>query len=566
MICTLDKAMVHPGDTVTCNITHMPQGTAQARLQLIHLQHVVSTTVQPVTGDASLFAFPSPRRDFMGYLLRADALDGQGEVLASAYTAMDCSSTWTRFPRYGYVWDFTTDADVENKLTQLARYHINGLQFYDWQYRHHLPVAPDTANWTDWSGRMIDGSVVRGYLSHAHVLGMACMAYNMVYAANMTYKHDNFGVQAAWRLIKESGENFTCEMDAKLGEVGVLQYFNLLNPDWQRYIFAREREVFETFGFDGWHGDTIGENGRMMTENGEPLGYDAQGNPILTVKDGYTPFLNAAKRAIGSKYLAFNPVGAQGIENVNLSDVDVLYTEFWPWDADNEGNPYDNYYSLHRAILQAMSQSGGKSLVVAAYVNYRNPALTFNESAVRLLDSVVFASGGARIELGNGDGMLSDEYFPADRNKRMDEHLQQAMLRLYDFAVAYQNLLRDGQTPIRRTIDIAGVPGSPDGRTNTIWGFAKADATGEVYHLINLIGTDADWRDTAQSKVEPTPLHHLSVKLYTAFPAQFAYMATPDQPDLCAAELPFTRGSDAKGAYIALMMPGLAYWNMIFLR
>jgi dextranase len=373
-------------------------------------------------------------------------------------------------------------------------------------------------------------------------------------------------VQPAWRLVKENGTDFTCEMDAARGDVGVLQYFNLLDKDWQAYIFAREREVFEAFDFDGWHGDTIGENGRMTNANGGPLGFSAHGEPIYTVKECYTAFLNAAKRAIAPKFLDFNPVGAQGIEQVNQSDVDVLYTEFWPWDSDTDGQPYDSYLSLHRAIVRAAAQSGGKSLVVAAYVNYRNAAAAFNTPAVRLLDSVVFASGGARIELGNGDGMLSDEYFPADRHKRMDESLQTAVTRLYDFAVAYENLLRDGQTPVTRTVEIEGVAVSADGAADAVWVFAKADAQQEIYHLINLCGTDTDWRDVAQTKAAPTPLNGLRVKLYTGFTVGKVLLASPDGPDLSAAEVPFTRGADARGVYIALTVPSLAYWNMIVLR
>lgn len=344
-----------------------------------------------------------------------------------------------------------------------SRHHLNGVQFYDWQYRHHRPLADDLSGWRDWSGRWISGDTVRAYLQAAHDRNMACMAHNMIYAANETYLTDGSGVQADWRLVRASGADFTCDMDAKLGPVGILQYFNLLNPEWQKYIFAQENRVFEAFDFDGWHGDTIGENGPMRTTDGDPLGYDADGKPIYLVKDGYTAFLNAAKAAIGDKYLAFNPVGAQGIENVNVSAVDVLYTEFWPWDRNANGQLYDDYYTLHRAILDACKQSGGKSLIVAAYVNYRNPKATFNPATVRMLDCVVFASGGSRIELGNGGNMLSDEYFPADGKKRMDGELRSAVGRLYDFLVAYENLLRDGQRPVSRTVQLENLPVSADG-------------------------------------------------------------------------------------------------------
>ena len=112
----------------------------------------------------------------------------------------------------------------------------------------------------------------------------------------------------------------------------------------------------------------------------------------------------------------------------------------------------------------------------------------------------------------------------------------------------------------------AGAAVSADGEANTVWAFAMADARHEIFHLINLTGTDTDWRDTAQTKAEPRPLSQLSVKLYTDFPARTAYLASPDGPDLTAAELPFTRGADGRGAYLSLTVPSLYYWDMIFLR
>ena len=566
MECSTDQAMYQPGAQVLCTVTGIPEASRQVTITIHHLETITQRFCFPVQGQQNVYSLSLPKTDFTGYLLRVLAQDEAGVLLATTFTAVDCSSHWTHFPRYGYVWDFTAGTDTEKIMKLLTRYHLNGIQFYDWQYRHHQPVSPELAAWTDWSGRVIDGGVLRACLDAAHRRSIACMAYNMIYAANRTYLSDGSGVQPAWRLVKADGQDFTCDMDASLGDVGVLQYFNICDPAWQRYIFAKENEVFQAFAFDGWHGDTIGENGPMTTADGMPLGISDSGEPIHRVKDGYTAFLNAAKQAIGNHWLAFNPVGAQGMENVNRSHVDVLYTEFWPWDKDSDGLPYDGYYSLHKAIRQAKEQSKGKSLIVAAYVNYRNPQNTFNPAAVRLLDSVVFASGGARIELGNGDGMLSDEYFPADRNKRMDNALQAQVQKLYDFMVAYENLLRDGQTPIKRTVRIEDAPVTDDGQANTVWCFATADSQHEIYHLINLMGTDADWRDEAQTKHEPIPLQNAVVTLHTGFDAQAVYLASPDRDDLSAIEIPFTQSTGTDGAHLTFTMPRLDYWNLIFLR
>lgn len=563
MTCYTDKSMYAPNETACVYVEAIPQGAQQLRITLNHLdQQVMMLESEPA--DQVLVQLPEP--DGTGYLLEIEALGNDQDVLAKTYTAIDVSSSWTKFPRYGYVWDYSVVANAEEKIAAMSRYHINGVQFYDWQYRHHQPVSEDLTSWKDWSGRTIYGDVVRDYLSAAHEKGMACMAYNMIYAANQTYLTDGSGVSPDWRLVKANGEDFTSEMNGLLGPVGVLQYFNPLNLDWQQYVFSQEQKVFQAFDFDGWHGDTIGENGRMRTASGEPLGYDENGKPIYLVKDCYTQFLNAAKAAIAPKYLAFNPVGAQGIENVNISDVDVLYTEFWPWDKDADGLAYNSYFSIHKAIQNASEQSGGKSLIVAAYVNYRNPKSRFNPAAVRMMDCVVFASGGARIELGNGDNMLSDEYFPSDTKKRMKGDLPQAVLRLYDFMVAYENLLRDGQHPVTRNVQLENVSVSADGKSDTVWCFAKADESTEIYHFINLTGTDNGWRDEKQTKKEPVTQENLQSRLYTDFPVQTVYMTSPDQQDIAPQQLSFVSGEDSNGRYIKFTQPILAYWNMIFLR
>lgn len=563
MVCRTEKSMYAPGETAVVCLENLPAEATALRARLYSLERCVWDWQLPAS---KRFPLSLPDADGRGYALEIEALDEEQNVLTSAFTAVDVSSSWTKFPRYGYVWDFTPSADAESKADEMARYHLNGVQFYDWQYRHHRPLADDLSGWRDWSGRWISGDTVRAYLRAAHDRSMACMAYNMIYAANETYLTDGSGVQADWRLVRANGADFTCDMDAKLGPVGVLQYFNLLNPDWQSYIFAQENRVFEAFDFDGWHGDTIGENGPMRTADGGPLGYDADGKPIYLVKDGYTAFLNAAKAAIGDKYLAFNPVGAQGIENVNVSAVDVLYTEFWPWDRNANGRLYDDYYTLHRAILGACEQSGGKSLIVAAYVNYRNPKAAFNPATVRMLDCVVFASGGSRIELGNGGNMLSDEYFPADGKKRMDDGLRSAVGRLYDFLVAYENLLRDGQRPVSRTVRLENLPVSTDGRSDTVWCFAKADSSTEIYHFLNLTGTDDGWRDEEQTKKPPIAHENVKTRLYTDYPVREVWLASPDGESPLPLPLEFQTGRDANGAYAEFTQPALEYWNLIFLR
>lgn len=564
-----DRSAYTPGETVHGTaILANPDAAAQLVISASHLGvQVGNPIIVPVAENASSISFlwTPPSEDFRGYVLTLALERMDGQTLDTAYIGVDVSSSWTKFPRYGYVWNYTQDAEPEAIIESLSRYHINGIQYYDWMYRHHIPSNGE-ARWQDWSGRWIEGDVIRRYIAAAREKGIASMAYNMIYAANQTYLRDGSGVNPAWRLVKQNGDDFTISMSATRGSIGILQYFNILNPDWQRYITDRMIEAMDALGFDGWHGDTIGEHGHMTTPEGKPLGYDADGNPIHLAKDGYTAFLNTAKAALDGRYLAFNPVGAQGIEQVNISDVDVLYTEFWPWDPDRNGIRYTTYRSLRDEIERAAVESGGKSLIVAGYINYRGPNEYFNDPAVRLMDSVVFAAGGARIELGNGEHMLSDEYFPSDGNMAMSDGLKAEMRVFYDFIVAYQNLLRDGQVSVDRRIAVDGYPSGASGKGNAIWAFVKADDRHEVLHLINLLGTDNGWRDETQTKRMPTQANDIPVKIYTDRPITEVFALTPDGGALAPVPLFFEGGEDRHGSYVACTVPSLVYWTMVVMR
>ena len=72
-----------------------------------------------------------------GYSARLEILSENDSSISHATTAFDVLSNWTDFPRYGFLTDFSAArADPETTLKKLTRFHINGLQFYDWQYRH----------------------------------------------------------------------------------------------------------------------------------------------------------------------------------------------------------------------------------------------------------------------------------------------------------------------------------------------------------------------------------------------------------------------------------------------
>ena len=526
-----------------------------------------------------------PNQDYTGYLAEVCLLDSRKRELARDTIGVDVSSDWLKFPRYGYVCEYESDVDTAEKIAQMNRYHINAIEFYDCHALHHEPLPAEATrenltDWQDWSGRTISGTTVESYLEDAHERNMVGMAYNMIYAGTDTFVKDADGSPteaAGWQIYfapdNDRGEGaFTFHMGTSPTGNGNLYFMNLLNPDWQKYIFAQENHIFDVLDFDGWHGDTVGEWGDMTDAEGNPLGYDEEGRPVYTVKDTYRSFLNAAKDALGGRYLSFNPVGAQGIEQVNTSNADVLYTEFWPWDADRDGNLYEDYGSIVKEIERTFDDSApysrdgeGKSLVVKAYINYYKTNGHLNAPGVLLMDAAVYAAGGSRLELGNGDHMLHVEYYPDD-DISMDEDLTRAMERMADFTVAYENLLRDGQTTTERKVDIEGQPVSADGESGTVWCYTREDAEHEILHLINLLGTDSEWRDERGKKAAPEPAADLTVTYYTEKPVSQVYLASPDRESLRAESLSFETGSDENGAYVRFKVPSLQYWDMIFMK
>ena len=565
-----DKAAYAPGAAVRIRVDVTNRGTAaiaggKVTLTVHHLEQDVGA---PPSADLALaagaaapveFTWTAPATDFQGYRFDVTVTDAAGAVIASGSGAIDVSSSWLKFPRYGYVSQYGAGTDTHATIDQLKAYHINALQFYDWQWKHHRPLKGSAgavdASWPDIANRTVYRDTVRGLIDAAHGTGMAAMAYNLIYGASVDYQRD--GVDPAWGLYDAPGGKQWQYSLPSSWATPVLYFFNPVSKGWQDYLIARELEVFKAFPFDGWHADTVGDNG---------IKYDGQGNAV-DIKDTFKPFLNAAKAAMGSKLLIMNTVGNKGHLQVNTSNVDAVYTEVWPW----EGFP--DYLSLKNVIDQARAESGGKSLIVPAYMNYdyaktrsdETPGL-FNDAGVLLTEATVLAAGGSRLELGDDGRMLCSEYFP-NRALAMGPALKAAIRQYYDFAVAYENLLRDGQVALTGTIAIDGQTVSTDGARNTVWAFAKGDARYETVNLINLKGlTDVSWRDTDATQKKPTSIGAFKLRYYTGSQLDRAWVASPDTEGGRSRSLALVKGSDARGAYVEVTVPGLEYWNLVYFR
>ncbi|MFZ5827178.1 MAG: glycoside hydrolase family 66 protein, partial [Bacillota bacterium] len=326
-----------------------------------------------------------------------------------ASTAIDVGDDWTKRPRYGFLSDFgPQDAGQADRFGAMARYHLNGLQFYDWMYRHsdYLPPAEE---FVDPLGRTLSRKVIQEKMALARQHGMAAMAYTAIYGAPREF----FEQHREWALYTPAGHPIT------FGD----GFLYIMNPEkgspWFDHMVSEYGKIVREMGFDGIHLDQYGD-----PKSG--FRYPGRGAKVVDIATAITHLIDATKAEIGpDKATVFNDVGGWPLADTAPTTNDFVYIEVWP--------PHVNFEHLAELIRQGRRLSGGKPVVLAAYID---PAY---EPSVLLTDAAIFANGGYHIELGEGNAMLADPYFP--KYKPMSPELAEHLRRYYDVAVRYQDLL-----------------------------------------------------------------------------------------------------------------------------
>jgi dextranase len=526
------------------------------------------TRLSPGTNHTLTLHCSLPHEDFQGYLVTVDLIGGDGRKLEARQTAVDISSDWKRFPRYGYLAHYTRaeGTDPQAWIAELNRFHINGLEFYDFQFRHDRPLAGTVAHpaaaWKDIAGRDVDGSIVRDLIDQAHRFNMMAMAYNASYSSYddvFTGKQDPLPLK--WG-IWESPDGPRTAATAKSLELhpsggwstSRLYYMNLNDPGWQKFLFAHMHDLFQVYPFDGWHVDTFGDKG----------GYAYDGSPVNYI-DGFRSFIDHASASL-HKRIVFNAVGTLGQERIARSDADFVYSELW--------EDHETFASILLTAEQVHFANPKDGFVIAAYL-HKEPAQgpvpaakQFNPPSVLLTDAAIFASGASHIELGDGDRMLSREYFPADTRLSISPALLDSLRHYYDYLTAYENYLRydlDVQ-PCGIQVKIVDQTASPLAVPNTIWTISRRKGDTSVIHLINLLGSnDPHWRDVTMSRPEPPSLQNLRVEVSSPDTIRSVGWASPDFDGGQFHSIPFQLRKSGNSAWIEFTLPALHYWDTIFI-
>lgn len=543
-----DKACYKPGETVTFTSDALPAG---AKIRYRTLNNVISE--QAASGTS--WTWTAPAADFTGYLADVYRTREDGTEVILGTIAVDVSSDWTRFPRYGFVATFDaskTESAIQQEMSFLNRCHINGVQFQDWHNKHHWPLGGTRqhleAVYKDIANRDIYTQAMKDYIRTQHTYGMKAMFYNLCFGALDDAAND--GVKEEWYLFKGTGHT---DKDAHILPDSWKSNIYLLDPgndEWQAYIARRNDDVYANLDFDGYQIDQLGNRGDR---------YDYRGNKVNLPRT-YASFIEAMKQSHPDKRLVMNAVSSYGASQIaGTGKVDFLYNEVWGDEAD-----FTDLYT----ILKANHQYGNRNLktVFAAYMNYEKSSGTFNTPGILLTDAVMFALGGSHLELG-GDHMLCSEYFPNTR-LQMSDALQTTIVCYYDFMTAYQNLLRDGGeeenavpvcTDASKKLNLNTWPP----QKSAVTAFARRVNGKQVVHLLNFLSANSlSWRDLDGSMPEPRLVTGIPLKLNVSSKVNKVWAATPDAHAGASQELAF----EQKDGAITFTLPSLKYWTMIVIE
>ncbi|MFO7673184.1 MAG: glycoside hydrolase family 66 protein [Lutibacter sp.] len=537
-----DKAAYAPGEQVVFSAA---QFSGSVSVKYKYLNTVIAT--QSLSGSS--WEWTPPSDDFKGYLVELfQMVDGKEVVVGSV--AVDVSSDWTKFPRYGFLSKFNviSDSQINQVIDNLKDYHINGLQYYDWHNKHHFPLKMNgntpASDWLDIAKRETSFSTVEKYITASKSKNIASMSYNLMFGAWEDFASD--GVSREWMLFNDSNHQninkHALDDNWALSDILVL---NPANTSWQDYIFNKTQSIYDHLDFDGWHLDQLGNRGTV---------YDYDGK-IVALDQTYGPFLRNLKQTFPNKKMVLNAVNQYGQSQILNEAVDFAYTEVW------EGN--EGFADLAAIIKRNNTLSNNtKNTVLAAYMNYdkANNSGVFNTPGVLLTDAVIFAFGGAHIEL--GEHMLGKEYFP-NNNLAINNELKNSLNSYYNFLVAYQNLLRDGGTFNNPNL-ISG-----DGKVNLnnwppiaskVSVIGKEFSDKQVIHLINFSeANNLNWRDANGEQQTPKIKKDFILNLDSSKKVTKVWYASPDLNLGSSLELDFSQN----GNNLIFKIPSLQYWGMI---
>ena len=553
-----------------------------------------------------------------GYLVTISVNDKSGSTLSSKRAGLSVEDDWTVFPRYGIVAGSPTDQNsilVKNleayrkELELMKSMNINSYFFYD-AYSEATDPFPEGVDsfvqkWNTWSHTQVDTKAVKELVDQVHKSGAVAMLYNMI-SADSNPKNPALPLAAlAYNFYDSFGKKGE-PMTYTIGDNPTQVYYDPANPDWQKYIAGVMKSAMDRMGFDGWQGDTIGDN--RVTDYEHRNSSDESDSYMMS--DSYASFINAMKDLIGEKYyITINDVNGGNDDKLAKARQDVVYNELWTNGGSVIPGRMQVAYGDLKARIDMVRNKTGKSLIVGAYmeepgIDYTVPggkatngagkdALAgkpLQADATLLVDATVAAAGGYHMSiaaLANANAalnVLQSAYYPTQYLSVAKDTIRK-LYNYQQFITAYETLLRgEGVTNSTQAVSTKNAAGeilSKDALGVTgdqVWTFAKSGKGFSTVQMINMMGINAGWHNEEGYADNKTPdaQENLTVRLSLAGKtAQEAakitdqvYVTSPD--DWATSSMKKAQASletDENGQpVLVISVPKLMLWNMLYIK
>ena len=553
-----------------------------------------------------------------GYLVTISVNDKSGSTLSSKRAGLSVEDDWTVFPRYGIVAGSPTDQNsilVKNleayrkELELMKSMNINSYFFYD-AYNEATDPFPEGVDsfvqkWNTWSHTQVDTKAVKELVDQLHKSGAVAMLYNMI-SADSNPKNPALPLAAlAYNFYDSFGKKGE-PMTYTIGDNPTQVYYDPANPDWQKYIAGVMKSAMDRMGFDGWQGDTIGDN--RVTDYEHRNSTDEADSHMMS--DSYASFINAMKDLIGEKYyITINDVNGGNDDKLAKARQDVVYNELWTNGGSVIPGRMQVAYGDLKARIDMVRNKTGKSLIVGAYmeepgIDYTVPggkatngagkdALAgkpLQADATLLVDATVAAAGGYHMSiaaLANANAalnVLQSAYYPTQYLSVAKDTIRK-LYNYQQFITAYENLLRgEGVTNSTQSVSTKNAAGeilSKDALGVTgdqVWTFAKSGKGFSTVQMINMMGINAGWHNEEGYADNKTPdaQENLTVRLSLAGKtaqeaakiADQVYVTSPD--DWATSSMKKAQASletDENGQpVLVISVPKLTLWNMLYIK
>ena len=553
-----------------------------------------------------------------GYLVTISVNDKSGSTLSSKRAGLSVEDDWTVFPRYGIVAGSPTDQNsilVKNleayrkELELMKSMNINSYFFYD-AYSEATDPYPEGVDsfvqkWNTWSHTQVDTKAVKELVDQVHKSGAVAMLYNMI-SADSNPKNPALPLVAlAYNFYDSFGKKGE-PMTYTIGDNPTQVYYDPANLDWQKYIAGVMKSAMDRMGFDGWQGDTIGDN--RVTDYEHRNSSDEADSYMMS--DSYASFINAMKDLIGEKYyITINDVNGGNDDKLAKARQDVVYNELWTNGGSVIPGRMQVAYGDLKARIDMVRNKTGKSLIVGAYmeepgIDYTVPGgkatngagkdalagKSLQADATLLVDATVAAAGGYHMSiaaLANANAalnVLQSAYYPTQYLSVAKDTIRK-LYNYQQFITAYETLLRgEGVTNSTQAVSTKNAAGeilSKDALGVTgdqVWTFAKSGKGFSTVQMINMMGINAGWHNEEGYADNKTPdaQENLTVRLSLAGKtaqeaakiADQVYVTSPD--DWATSSMKKAQASletDENGQpVLVISVPKLTLWNMLYIK